>query len=120
MYQGYPLADLKGLSTDFLCPLLTRKSMAGKFAFGEFFDGNRTLVNGWVFNPHGMRGRASAFDFPLRFILAAMSNNPGRLNMADLDHTGLAGIAPANAVTFLENPDTDLGEPVVRNKLLGY
>jgi galactose oxidase len=118
--QGYRLDDVKGLSTDFLFPFLTSKSMAGKFAFGEFFDGNRTLVNGWVFNPHGMRGRASAFDFPLRFILAAMCNNPGRFNMADLDHAGLAGISPLNAVTFVENHDTDLKEPVVTNKILGY
>jgi hypothetical protein len=118
--QGYRLDDVKGLSTDFLFPFLTSKSMAGKFAFGEFFDGNRTLVNGWVFNPHGMRGRASAFDFPLRFILAAMCNNPGRFNMADLDHAGLAGIAPLNAVTFVENHDTDRNEPVATNKLLGY
>ena len=118
--QGYRLDDVKGLSTDFFFPFLTSKSMAGRFAFGEFFDGNRTLVNGSVFNPHGMRGRASAFDFPLRFILAAMCNNPGRFNMADLDHAGLAGIAPANAVTFVENHDTDLHEPVATNKLLGY
>ena len=94
--------------------------MAGKFAVGEFFDGNRALVNGWIFNPHGMRGRASAFDFPLRFILAAMCNNPGRFNMADLDHAGVAGISPLNAVTFVENHDTDLKEPVVTNKILAY
>ena len=118
--QGYRLDDVKGLSTDFLFPFLTSKSMAGKFAFGEFFDGNRTLVNGWIFSPHGMRGRASAFDFPLRFILAAMCNNPGRFNMADLDHAGLAGISPLNAVTFVENHDTDLNEPVVTNKILAY
>jgi hypothetical protein len=54
--QGYRLDDVKGLSTDFLFPFLNRKSMQGKFAFGEYFDGNTTLVNGWVFNPHGMRG----------------------------------------------------------------
>src|SRR6516165_5183057 len=118
--QGYRLDDVKGLSTDFLFPFLNAKSMAGKFAFGEFFDGNRTLVNGWVFNRHGMRGRASAFDFPLRFILAAMCNNPGRFNMADLDHAGLAGISPLNAITFVENHDTDLNEPVVTNKILAY
>ena len=118
--QGYRLDDVKGLSTDFLFPFLTSKAMAGKFAFGEFFDGNRTLVNGWVFNPHGMRGRASAFDFPLRFILAAMCSNPGRFNMADLDQAGLAGIAPLNAVTFVENHDTDLHTPVVTNKILAY
>jgi galactose oxidase len=118
--QGYRLDDVKGLSTDFLFPFLNSKSMQGKFAFGEYFDGNTTLVNGWVFNPHGMRGRASAFDFPLRFILQAMCNNAGRFNMADLDHAGLAGIAPLNSVTFIENHDTDLHSPVVLNKLLGY
>src|SRR5882724_1390408 len=119
--QGYRLDDVKGVSTDFLLPFLNAKSMAGKFAVGEFFDGNRILVNGWVFNPMGMQGRASAFDFPLRFVLAAMCSNAGRFNMADLDHTGLIGISPFNAVTFVENHDTDLGNGrIVVNKILGY
>ncbi|HLX92416.1 MAG TPA: galactose oxidase-like domain-containing protein [Puia sp.] len=120
--QGYRIDDVKGLSTDFLQPFLNSKSMAGKFAVGEFFDGNRVLVNGWIFNPRGMDGRVSAFDFPLKFVLTAMCNNPGRFNMADLDHVGLAGISPLNAVTFVENHDTDLkpGQNVVINKILGY
>ena len=109
--QGYRLDDVKGLSTDFLFPFLTQKAMAGKFAFGEFFDGNRTLVNAWISNPHGMRGRASAFDFPLRFTVAAMCNNPGRFTWPISTHAGLAGISPPNAVTFVENHDTDLNEP---------
>jgi hypothetical protein len=33
---------------------------------GEFFDGNRLLVNQWIFNPRGMQGRPNAFDFPLK------------------------------------------------------
>jgi hypothetical protein len=119
--QGYRLDDVKGLSTDFLLPFLNAKAMAGKFAVGEFFDGNRVLVNGWIFNPRGMQGRPSAFDFPLRFVLAQMCNNPGNFNMASLDHTGLIGISPMNAVTFIENHDTDLNPSrVISNKLLGY
>ena len=120
--QGYRIDDVKGLSTDFLRPFLESESMAGKFAVGEFFDGNRVLVNGWIFNPKGMNGRSSAFDFPLKFVLNAMCNNAGRFNMADLDHVGLAGISPLNAVTFVENHDTDLnsGEKIVFNKILGY
>jgi alpha-amylase len=43
--QGYRIDDVKGLSTDFLLPFLNSKAMAGKFAVGEFFDGNRLLVN---------------------------------------------------------------------------
>src|ERR1700735_583769 len=54
--QGYRIDDVKGLSTDFLRPFLASKSMAGKFAVGEFFDGNRILVNGWIFHPMGMAG----------------------------------------------------------------
>ena len=120
--QGYRLDDVKGLSTDFLRPFLNSKSMNGKFAVGEFFDGNRDLVNGWIFNPTGMQGRSSAFDFPMKFVLNAMCNNPGRFNMATLDHVGLAGISPLSAVTFVENHDTDLsiGAKIVSNKILGY
>src|ERR1035438_1246721 len=120
--QGYRIDDVKGLSTEFLFPFLTGKSMSGKFAVGEFFDGSRVLVNGWVFNPTGMKGRPSAFDFPLKFVLNAMCNTPGGFNMADLDHVGLAGISSMNAVTFVENHDTDLngGEKIIINKILGY
>ena len=119
--QGYRLDDVKGLSTDFLLPFLNARAMAGKFAVGEFFDGNRLLVNGWIFNPQGMQGRPNAFDFPLKFLLTAMCNGAGRFNMADLDHAGLTGISPFNSVTFVENHDTDLdNNAVVFNKMLGY
>jgi len=69
-----------------------------------------------------MQGRASAFDFPLKFMLTRMCNNPGRFNMADLDHAGLTVISPLNSVTFVENHDTDLesAQKIVSNKLLAY
>jgi galactose oxidase len=120
--QGYRIDDVKGLSTDFLHPFLNSKAMAGKFAVGEFFDGNPALVNQWIFNPKGMAGRPNAFDFPLKFMLNNMCNNPGRFNMADLDHAGLVGISPLNAVTFVENHDTDLngGQRIVTNKMMAY
>ena len=120
--QGYRIDDVKGLSTDFLLPFLNSKAMAGKFAVGEYFDGNRTLVNQWISNPKGMTGRSSAFDFPLKFLLNAMCNNPGRFDMADLDHAGLVGISPLSAVTFVENHDTDLqgDQSIARNKMLAY
>lgn len=120
--QGYRLDDVKGLSSDFLVALLDSKSMAGKFAVGEFFDGNRVVVEGWVANPGAMRGPASAFDFPLKFVLNAMCNAPGQFDMRALDHVGLAGIDPLRAVTFVENHDTDLqaANKIVTNKTLGY
>jgi alpha-amylase len=121
--QGFRLDDAKGTSTDFLFPLLNHGALAGKFAVAEFADGNLGLVRQWVSDPNGMRGRASAFDFPLHFLLQQMCNNAGFFDMTQLDHAGLAGVDPFHAVTFVENHDTDhggIGGPTVRNKIQGY
>ena len=67
-----------------------------------------------------MQHRSSAFDFPLRFMLQAMCNNLGSIDMWSLDHAGLSGVDPLGAVTFVENHDTDKNSPVVRNKMLAY
>ncbi len=40
--------------------------------------------------------------------------------MSSLDHAGLSGVDPLGAVTFVENHDTDLNSPIVRNKALAY
>jgi alpha-amylase len=121
--QGFRCDDAKGTSTDFLFPLLNHGALAGKFAVVEFADGNLELVRNWISDPGGMRGRASAFDFPLHFTLVQMCNNAGFFDMTQLDHAGLAGSDPGHAVTFVENHDTDhggLGPPTFRNKAQGY
>lgn len=119
--QAFRVDDVKGISTDFLLPLLNHGALAGKFAVGEFFDGNLALVQNWIFNPNGMRGRSSAFDFPLRGLLSQMCNSAGFFDMSQLDHAGLAGVNPMQAVTFVENHDTDSGGGrIVRNKAQAY
>lgn len=115
--QGFRVDDAKGVSTDFLVPLLNHGAMAGKFAVGEFFDTNVGLIQTWM---NAVQHRSSAFDFTLRFMIATMCNNPGAFDMSTLDHAGLTGADPMGSVTFVENHDTDQGEPVVRNKMLGY
>jgi alpha-amylase len=115
--QGYRIDDAKGQSSDFLRRFLNSKSMAGKFAVAEYFDGNIPKVQDWMFRQ--MQGRASAFDFSLRFTLANMCDNRP-FNMAVLDHAGIAGSTPFQAVTFVENHDTDRSEPIVQNKMLAY
>ncbi|HZS23303.1 MAG TPA: hypothetical protein VFA63_20220 [Pseudonocardiaceae bacterium] len=117
--QGYRVDDVKGLAVDFVRVWLNSKAMTNRFAVGEYFDGNPNTLNWWVWQS-GMNGRCNAFDFALRFALAAMCDNPGRWNVAQLDHAGLVGISPLSSVTFVENPDTDLSSPVVTNKLLAY
>jgi len=121
--QGYRLDDVKGISTQFIPALLNQGALNGKFAVGEFFDGNLDLVRLWISNTSG---RASAFDFTLRFqFLVPMCNQAGFFNMSQLDHAGLAGVDPFHAVTFVENHDTDdpgstNRSPIVRNKAQGY
>ena len=116
--QGYRLDYVKGISTDFLRGYLNYGAMAGKFAVGEYYDGNLAAVNNWVQN--GLQNRASAFDFPLHDQLKAMCNGGGFYNMANLDHAGLAGINPGGAVTWVENHDTDRDHPITQNKMLAY
>jgi alpha-amylase len=121
--QGFRIDDAKGISTDFLFPLLNHGALAAKFAVGEFMDANLTLVQNWVSNRNGMRGRSSAFDFPLRGLLFQVCNDAGFFDMSHLDHAGLVGVDPVHAVTFVENHDTDsgaFGGPIRQKKPQAY
>jgi alpha-amylase len=115
--QGFRLDDVKGVSTEFLVDLLNHGALAQKFAVGEFFDGNIGLIQSWM---NASQHRSAAFDFPLRFMLQNMCNNPGGFDMSSLDHAGLSGADPLGSVTFVENHDTDQSSPIVRNKMLAY
>jgi alpha-amylase len=118
--QGYRLDYVKGISTDWLLPFLNSKSMKGKWAVGEFFDGDLGKVSHWVHD--SMKDRASAFDFPLRGLLKQMCDQNGQFDMQRLDHAGLAGSDPFRAVTFVENHDTDHdnNNHIVQGKMLAY
>jgi alpha-amylase len=117
--QGYRFDDPKGISTDFVRDLFNSGSLRGKFVVGEFFDGDIGKVENWISN--GTGNRCSAFDFPLRLnFLAPMCNNAGFFDMSQLDHAGLTGTDPLHSVTFVENHDTDLNFPIVRNKAQAY
>jgi len=119
--QGYRIDDVKGMAVQAAQQILNSKSMAGRFAVGEYFDGNPSALHWWVWNS-GMGGRCNAFDFTLHWTIQAMCNNSSRWWMGGLQGAGYIAIDPMNAVTFVDNPDTDLsfGENVIWNKLLGY
>src|SRR5258708_38448570 len=91
--------------------------MAGKFAVAEYFDGNVAKVQDWIFNR--MRGRPSVFDFATRFTLASMCDNRP-FNMAVLDHVGVAGSNPLQAVTFGGNHGTEPRGPVFSEKMFAF
>jgi alpha-amylase len=56
--QGYRIDDVKGLAVAFARHWLTAKSMATRFAVGEYFDDNPQTLNWWVWNS-GMDGRCA-------------------------------------------------------------
>lgn len=119
--QGYRVDDVKGMNVGAVHHFLTSKSMATRFAVAEYFDGNPGALHWWVWQS-GMGGRCQVFDLTLHWAIAGMCNNTSRWNMAQLQNAGYCSIDPFNAVTFVDNPDTDLsyGENVIWNKLLGY
>jgi alpha-amylase len=119
--QGYRIDDVKGMAVLPVREVLNARSMAGRFAVGEYFDGNPSALHWWVWNS-GMAGRCNVFDFNLHGTIQAMCNNSSKWFMGGLQGAGYIAVDPINAVTFVENHDTDLtdGENVVWNKLLGY
>lgn len=117
--RGYRIDDTKGIATQFLHRYLTSGAMANGFAVGEYFDGNPDSLNWWVWQS-GMQGRASTFDFGIRFTLADMCNNSSRFDMRRLHSPNYISRDPSRAVSFVENHDTDLSEPLIWNKILGY
>jgi alpha-amylase len=119
--QGYRMDDVKGMAASFVYDWLTSEAMANNFAVGEYYDGDPNALNWWVWQS-GMNGRSCAFDFALHFVLRSMCNGSSSWDMSQLDHAGLAGMSPMQAVTFVENPDTDTdpSTSVIWNKILAY
>ncbi len=119
--QGYRIDDVKGMAVQAVRQTLDSDSMAGRFAVGEYFDGDPSALHWWVWNS-GMGGRCNAFDFTLHWTIQDMCNNNSRWWMGGLQGAGYIAVDPMNAVTFVDNPDTDLsfGENVIWNKILGY
>jgi alpha-amylase len=119
--EGYRVDDVKGMAVEAVRSFLDSKSMTGRFAVGEYFDGNPQALHWWVWNS-GMNGRCATFDFTLHWTIQAMCDNNSRWFMGGLQNAGYIAIDPLSAVTFVDNPDTDLsyGENVIWNKMLGY
>lgn len=119
--QGYRIDDVKGMAVQFVDTWLNSKAMRGKLGIGEYYDGNPDTLNWYVWDS-GLHGRSMVFDFALHFKLQYMCNNTSRWDMRQLQNAGLNRRSPLNAVTFVENPDTDTDgfATVIWNKILAY
>jgi alpha-amylase len=117
-FDGYRLDFVKGIEPWYIEEWLSSGSMSGRFAVGEYWDGNRDLVKQWITDTGG---KASAFDFPLFYTLQSMCNNTsGSFDMNGLANAGLVAIDPMRSVTFVENHDTDTHDPIITDKMMAY
>jgi len=116
--QGYRVDDTKGTWVGFVKEWMTSRAMATRFCVSEYFEGNPDTLAWWAQDQMG--GRSAVYDFTLHWALKEICDNGG--DMRRLDRAGYIARAPFAAVTFVDNPDTDLspGEQIVGSKLLAY
>jgi alpha-amylase len=116
--QGYRFDDTKGTWVGFVKEWMTSRAMASRFCVSEYFDGNPDALNWWAQDQMG--GRSAVYDFTLHWALQDICDNAG--DMSRLSGAGYIARAPLSAVTFVDNPDTDLspGEQIIGSKLLAY
>ncbi len=79
------------------------------FSVGEYYDGDRQKVTSWI---DTAGGKSTAFDFPTRYRLyeACVSDDFSGLRTwhnGRSGPSGLIGMWPSRAVTFLDNHDTE-------------
>lgn len=116
-YDGWRYDYVKGFH-----PWVVRdlQRNVGGWGVGEFWDGNKALVNQWLAS---IEYTASAFDFPLFYAIKSMcsdNSGTGGYDMRSLWGSGVLWDHPFNAVTFVENHDTDVHSPVVNDKMMCY
>ncbi|HET6195774.1 MAG TPA: hypothetical protein VFE12_08475, partial [Acetobacteraceae bacterium] len=116
--QGYRFDDTKGTWVGFVREWMTSHAMATRFCVSEYFDGNPDALNWWAQDQMG--GRSAVYDFTLHWALQDICDHGA--DMRRLDRAGYIARAPFSAVTFVDNPDTDLspGEQIIGSKLLAY
>jgi alpha-amylase len=106
-FQGWRYDLVKGYHGRFVAEY--NEASGPALSVGEFFDGDRHKVLDWL---DTAAGKTTAFDFPTRFLLyeACRDDDYGRLRAWHNGRAvpaGLLGAAPARAITFVDNHDTE-------------
>ena len=116
--DGMRFDDTKGTWAPFVSEFMRSRTMATKFAYSEYFDGNPASLDGWATSPP-MSSRSLVEDFTLHWALQAACDGG---NAAVLNGAGYTARNPFLSCTFVDNPDTDTspGEAIISSKLLAY
>jgi alpha-amylase len=103
-FKGWRYDLVKGYHGGFVGEY--NEATAPELSVGEFFDGDRGKVAGWI---DSTGGRSTAFDFPTRYLLfdSCKGDDYGGLRSWNGKPAGLIGVQPADCVTFLDNHDTE-------------
>jgi alpha-amylase len=106
-FQGWRYDFVKGYHGRFVGEYNDASQPA--FSVGEFYDGDRQKVAGWI---DSTGDKSTAFDFPTRYLLfdACTNDDYHLLRSAGSGRAvpaGLLGKCPGRAVTFVDNHDTE-------------
>jgi alpha-amylase len=116
--DGMRFDDTKGTWAPFVSQFMRSRTMAKKFAYSEYFDGNPDSLNWWATSAP-MLSRSLVEDFTLHWALQTACDAG---NAAALNGSGYAARNPFLSCTFADNPDTDTspGQAIISAKLLAY
>ena len=107
--------DAKGTSANYIAWATNTLWELGliDYAAVEYFDGNRGTENNYI-TSYPISGAVGCLDYSDRFATANWCNNPGKYDLRQLLSNGLLWINPSKALTFTDDADTVLSEPMWR------
>lgn len=108
--DGFRLDAVKHISFDFYREWLKNmREHVGRdaFAVGEYWSPEIARLTHYL---DVTENSLSLFDVPLHFEFAKAANSNGQYNMAAIFENTLVGTRPENAVTFVDNHDTQPGQ----------
>jgi len=127
-FDGYRFDVAKGIDPYFVADWLNQPAMQNRFAVGEHWS-DAGAISYWVNTVNNnltQNKTMTGFDFPLRYALKEMCDNPGydlrTLHSAGLYNNGLNG---AWITTFINNHDvwrpySSSHDPIINDLILAY
>ena len=110
MVDGFRLDALKHISSDFFAPWIKDMRQYAKkelFTVGEYWSSDLKELLDYL---KDIDYSFSLFDVPLHMNLFRACNDSGNFDMGSILENTLVKNAPQNAVTFIENHDTQNGQ----------
>ena len=111
--DGYFLDDAKGTNAGYIGWLLQQGAMRDKVAFVELSDGNTGTLDYWM---QLVNERAGVMDFALRYKIRDVCNSSA--DMRSILSEGVCWSNPLRAITFTNDIDLDLSDPIISRALL--